>query len=243
MIEQAADAPDRDVGEEARLIRLPSVRHLAGKAGSHLIEAVIVPAVTFYAVLRLIDLRWALLAALLWSYVVIGVRMTRRARVPGLLIVSAVLMTARTGIAFAANSSFVYFLQPSLANFGIAVLFLASLVPGRPLTRRLADDFCMLPGSLDRRPRCAQFFTRLTLLWAFVCAANGAAALLLLLHASLGSFLALRPVVSYSLIVAGIALSFAWFRRTLRAEGLVIVFGHRSPMPSPARGPERPKSW
>ena len=228
MTEPTADAPPREAGEaDTHLIRLPSVRHLAGHAGSHLIEAVIVPAITFYAVLRLVDLRWALAAALLWSYVVIGVRITRRARVSGLLILSAVLVTMRTGLAFAANSSFVYFLQPSLANFGIAALFLASLVPNRPLTRRLADDFCVLPAALDRRPRCAQFFTRLTLLWACVCAANGAATLLLLLHTSLGSFLAFRAVVSYGLVAAGIAFSFAWFRTTLRAEGLVIVFGQR----------------
>lgn len=177
--------------------------------------------------LRLVDLRWAQVATLLWSYAVIGVRMTRRARVSGLLIVSAALVTVRTGIAFAANSWFVYFLQPSLANFAIAVVFLASLVPNRPLTRRLADDFCMLPGSLDRRPRCTQFLTRLTLLWAFVCAVNGAATLLLLLHSSLGGFLTLRPVVSYGLVAAGIVFSYFWFRTTLRGEGLVIVFGHR----------------
>lgn len=228
MIEQAADgSATRSHDADAHLIRLPSVRQLVGHTSGHLVEAAIIPALTFYAVLRLVDLRWALVATLLWAYAVIGVRITRRARVSGLLILSAVLVTARTGIAFAANSSFVYFLQPSLANFAIALLFLASLVPGRPLTRRLADDFCMLPSSLDRRPRCTQFFTRLTLLWAFVCAANGAATLILLLHDSLGTFLALRPVVSYGLVAAAIVLSYAWFRITLRSEGLVIVFGHR----------------
>lgn len=229
MIEQAADAPATTPADaEAHLIRLPPIRRLISHTSGHLVEAVIVPALTFYAVLRLVDLRWALVATLLWSYFVIGVRMTRRARVSGLLILSAAVVTVRTAIAFAANSSFLYFLQPSLANFAIAALFLASLVPNRPLTRRLADDFCVLPSSLDLRPRCAQFFTRLTLLWAFVCAANGAATLILLLHDSIGSFLAIRPVVSYGLVAAAIALSYGWFRTTLRSEGLVIVFGHRS---------------
>lgn len=219
----ATTSPDGD----DHLIRLPSIRRLVSHTGSHLVEAVIVPAITFYAVLSLVDLRWALVATLLWSYVVIGARITRRARVSGVLILSAGLVTVRTAIAFLANSAFLYFLQPSLTNFAVAVIFLASLVPNRPLTRRLADDFCALPASLDRRPRVTQFFTRLTLLWAFVCAANGAATILLLLHNSIGSFLALRPVVSYGIVASAIVLSYAWFRTALRSEGLMIVFGHR----------------
>lgn len=227
MTEQDADRPAAGTAAaDDHLIRLPSIRRLVTRTGGHLVEAVAVPALTFYAVLLLVGLRWALTATLLWSYVVIGVRMARRARVSGLLILSAALVTMRTAIAFAANSSFLYFLQPSLANFAVAAVFLASLVPRRPLTRRLAQDFCVFPASLDRQPRVARFFTRLTLLWAFVCAANGAATLMLLLHESIGSFLALRPAVSYGLVAVAITFSYLWFRTTLRSEGLSIVFGH-----------------
>lgn len=207
-------------------VRLPAPRECVRRAVSHIVEAAVVPAVTFYAVLELVGLRWALIAALLWSYAVIAVRLVRRQRVPGVIIMTAGLFTARTAIALAANSSFVYFLQPSLGNLCVGVLFLASLVPGKPLTRRLADDFCALPASLDGLPRVAQFFKRLTLLWAFVCAANGAGTLLLLLHESVGGFLALRPVISYGLVAAGTVLSYYWFRSTLRGEGLRLVFGH-----------------
>jgi uncharacterized membrane protein len=218
------------------LIRLPSVRRLVRQTTTHVVEAVLIPAATFYAVLSTVSLRWALIATMLWSFAAIGARIARGARVSGMLLVSAALITARTAVAFVANSSFVYFLQPSLANFCIALAFLASLVPGRPLTRRLADDFCTLPASLDHRPRCTQFFTRLTVLWALVCAANGALTLMLLLHNSVGSFLALRPVVSYGLVAVGTVLSYLWFRTTLRAEGLKIVFGDRLARALPGRG-------
>src|ERR687887_532117 len=58
----------------------------------------------------------------------------------------------------------------------------------------------------DRCPGGAQL-VRLTVLWAFVCAVNGAGTLLLLLlHSSIGSFLALRPVLSYGLVATGIAV-------------------------------------
>ena len=195
-------------------------------AGTHIVEGALAPAVTFYLVLSFVDLRWALLASLLWAYLVISLRLSCRRRLPGLLLVGAGLITARTIVALVAHSSFVYFLQPSLGNFCVAVLLLASLVPGKPLTRRLVDDFCVMPASLNARPRFAQFFVRLTVLWAFVCAVNGAGTLLLLLHSSIGSFLALRPVLSYGLVATGIAVSYLWFRSAMRREGVRIIFGH-----------------
>ena len=206
-------------------IHLPGLGHWVRHAGWHIVEGVVAPAVVFYTVLSLVGLRSALLAALLLSYTVLGVRMARRKRLPGIVLLGAGLLTVRTAVAFAANSSFVYFVQPSLGNFCVAALFLGSLVPGRPLVRRLADDFCDFPASMDAHPHFRRFFARLTVLWALVCAANGAGTLLLLLHASIGGFLALRPVISYGLVAGGTVVSFLWFRRTMRGSGVRIVFG------------------
>jgi hypothetical protein len=48
MIEQGADAlATKEPGADAHIIRLPSVRHLIGNTSTHLVEAVIVPALTF----------------------------------------------------------------------------------------------------------------------------------------------------------------------------------------------------
>lgn len=194
-------------------------------AGLHIVEGVLAPAVVFYSVLSLVSLRWALVAALLLSYSVVGVRLLRGKRLPGVVLLGAGLLTVRTAVAWAANSTFIYFVQPSLGNFCIAVLFLASLIPGRPLVRRLADDFCDFPASMDAHPHFRTFFQRLTVLWAFVCAANGLASLMLLLHESVGGFLALRSVVSYGLVASGTVVSFLWFRWTMRGSGVRIVFG------------------
>jgi hypothetical protein len=174
-----------------------------------------------------VDLRWALVASLLWSYLLITVRLASHKKVPGVVIVSAGLITARFVVAFVTNSAFLYFLQPSLGNFCIAVLLLASLVPGKPLTRRLANDFCAFPAAFDAHPHIGRFFSRLTLLWAIVCAANGAATIVLLLHVSIGSIIVLRPVISYGMVAAGIVVSYMWFRSTLRGHGMRIVFGRQ----------------
>lgn len=213
-------------------IHLPSGRDCFRHAGRHIVEGAIIPTLTFYLVLTEVSLHWALLASLMWSYLIISVRLSRRRRVPGLVLVSAGLITVRTVVALGANSSFLYFLQPSIGNFCIAVLFLASLVPGKPMTRRLAEDFCVVPAALDARPRFAQFFVRLTILWAFVCAANGLGTLFLLLHSSLGAFIALRPVFSYGLVAVGTLVSYLWFRTAMRGERVHIKFGHPQPVPA-----------
>jgi uncharacterized membrane protein len=176
-------------------------------------------------------------ASLLWSYLLITCRLAARKKVPGVVILSAGLITARFVVAFVTNSAFVYFLQPSLGNFCIAVLLLASLVPGKPLTRRLANDFCVFPAGLDAHPHIARFFSRLTLLWAIVCAANGAATIVLLLHVPVGSIVVLRPVISYGLVAAGIVVSYRWFRSTLRGHGMRIVFGRQPAVAASALPP------
>ena len=226
------EAPSPESEQQDRAIHLPSVRECVKRSGEHIVVGAVIPAVTFYAVLSLVDLRWALVASLLWSYLLITGRLLARKKVPGVIILSAGLITARFVAGFITNSAFVYFLQPSLGNFCIAVLLLASLVPGKPLTRRLANDFCALPAALDAHPHIARFFSRLTLLWAIVCAFNGAATIVLLLHVSLGSFIALRPVFSYGLVAAGIVVSYRWFRATVRGQGMRIVFG-RAPAAVP----------
>ena len=210
----------RSAAHHVHIIQLPAVRQLLGHAAGHVVEGVLAPAAVFYAVLAVVGLRPALLAALAWSYLALTVRAVTRNRLPGLLLLGAVLFTIRTFIAFATDSAFVYFLQPSIGNFCVAALFLASVPARQPLARRLADDFCVLPTSLAGHAPLHRFFGRISLLWAMVFLANGASGVLLLLHQSVGGFLALRPLTSAGLVVAGIAVSYLWFRRSLSGAGI-----------------------
>lgn len=229
--EPALDSSAAAQGLHKHMIHLPPVRHLVRHAGGHLLVGAVVPGVTFYGVLATVNLRWALLATLLWSYAVITAQLGRRRAVPGIIVIGALMITARTAIALITNSSFIYFLQPGLANFCVALAFLGSVLVGRPLTRKLADDFCAFPETMDAHPGFARFFVRLTVLWAVVCTINGAGSLLLLMHQSLGGFLALRSVLSYGLVIGGTGISYLWFRRTMKGEGVGIAFG-----PAPALG-------
>lgn len=203
-------------------IHLPAPRQVARTAATHLFEATIAPLALFYAVLAALGLRWALLAALGWAYASVARRLVHRQRVPGILLLAAALFTVRTVIALATGSAFIYFLQPTLGTFLVAGLFLASVRAGRPLAERLAHDFCPLPESLTAHHRVRRFFLQISLLWALVYLVNGAATLALLLTSSVGTFLVMKTLASTLLTVTAVAVSFLWFRRSLRQEGVVL---------------------
>ncbi|MHB1447017.1 MAG: VC0807 family protein [Acidimicrobiales bacterium] len=220
--ETLVSTPVATVPAAIHTLELPHPRHLLKTAAFRLVESTIAPLVLFYGLLSVTSLRVGLLAALGWSYAAMLVRIRGRKRIPGVLLLGAVLLTVRTSLALATGSVFVYFLQPTLATFVVAGLFLVSIRSSQPLVERLAHDFCPLPESLMSAGKLRQFFLQISLLWALVYAVNGAATLILLLTSSLGTFLVLRTIGSTALTVSAIACSYLWFRSSLRREGVVL---------------------
>src|SRR5581483_7825037 len=70
-------------------VDLPAIGHLVRNAATHLLEATIAPLVLFYGIFSGAGMRWALMASLAWSYGAIALRMIRRQRVPGILLMGA----------------------------------------------------------------------------------------------------------------------------------------------------------
>jgi hypothetical protein len=189
------------------------------------IEATLIPLALFYAALWSLGPWAGLLAALAWSYAALLRRLVIGQRVSGLLALGVVGLTARTAVAFATRSLFIYFLQPTVTTVAVAGAFLLSVPAGRPLAQRLATDFFPLdPEVLGRR--CVQrVFARITLLWAFVNLANAGVTVWLLLSRPIADYLALKTVASAMFLLGGVALSSLWFRATLRRHdaGPVLV--------------------
>lgn len=206
------------------VIVLPPIRKLLSHAGRHLIEAVAIPLGSFYLMFSLCGLTWALIVALIWSYGAIGVRLVRGQRVPAILVLGTMLFSARCLIAFATSSVFLYFLQPTLGTYLVAALFLLSVPLGRPLTEKLAHDFCPLPEGLVGRDVMQRFFVRLSLMWAMVYVVNASATLWLLMTQSTGRFMLMK---SFSPVLTGAAIlaSYLWFRSSMRNERLVLRWG------------------
>src|SRR5439155_24302685 len=108
-------------------VEIPRLRTMARHAAPHIVEATVIPLVLFYAFLWTAGVWGALGAAFVWSWFAIGRRALTGQRIPGILVLGALGITARTIVAFASGSVFVYFLQPSLTTLAVAAAFLISV--------------------------------------------------------------------------------------------------------------------
>jgi hypothetical protein len=196
---------------------VPHLAALARHATPPLLEATLIPLGLFYGGLQLFGLWGALLAALVWSYTALLRRLVTGRRVSGMLVLGIVGLTARTALALATGSAFLYFLQPTVGTGLVASVFLGSVLLGRPLALRLATDFLPLPEALLARHGVRRFFQRVSLLWAAAFLANAGISLWLLVSQSLATFLWSRTVASLALTGLAVAVSTWWFRRSVRA--------------------------
>ncbi len=183
------------------------------------------PVAAYYCVLVIAGFRGALLGALAWSYLLILRRARRHERVSTLLWLGTALLTIRTVVSFVTGSAFVYFIQPTASAFLASFLLVLSALAGRPFTQRFTHDFCPLSPGLLARPSVHRFFVHVSFLWAGAMFLNGAIVLTLLLTASNSAFPLERLGATLSLTAGAIALSIAWFARSMRNDGITVRFG------------------
>ena len=191
-----------------------------------------VPLALFLLTLRLVGVWGAVLIGLGWTYVAVGRRLLTGRRVPGILVLGAVTLTARTVVAMVSGSVVVYFLQPTLGTALVAGAFLLSVPLRRPLAQRLARDFCPIPEDVLENTHVRRFFRQVTLLWAVTQLANASVTLWLLLSESLATFLIAKTLVSWGLTGTAIVVSTIWFRRSMTRHG--ILARREEPEPEPA---------
>ena len=214
------------------LFEIPRLRTLARHALPHVLEGTVVPLVLFLLTLRLVGVWGAVLIGLGWTYAAVARRLLTGRRVPGILLLGAVTLTARTVVAMVSGSVVVYFLQPTLGTALVAGAFLLSVPLGRPLAQRLARDFCPIPEDVLANTHVRQFFRQVTLLWAVTQLANASVTLWLLFSESLATFLIAKTLVSWGLTGTAIVVSTIWFRRSMTRHGILARRGE--PAPSPA---------
>lgn len=206
-------------------IHLPSLRVLLRRGGQRLLESTLVPLGLFYLVLTVIGFKGGLIAALSWSLAALIRRIVLRRPVPAVLVLTTLLLIARTAVGYLTGSIFLYFLQPTLQNFLIGFVFLATASAGRPLLGKLASDFCAFPEAISRHPHVQRFFRRVSLLWALVFVTNGIGTLFVLARETVGDFLMVSTAGSYTLVGLAAVASLWWFRRCLHGEGIVLRLG------------------
>jgi intracellular septation protein A len=210
-------------------IHLPSFGSLLRHAGVPLLESTLIPLALFWVLFTQAGFDAGLFGALGWSALAIGRRLVLRQRLPAILLISTVLLVARTVVGLWTGSAFFYFLQPTVQNFVFALALLVTLGFDRPLLAKLADDFCPFPEALTGHPHIKRFFKRVSLLWACVFLVNGATTLTVLATQTVGNYLMVSTAGSYSMVALGIGLSLWWFRRSLAGQGIRLRIGAASP--------------
>lgn len=205
-------------------LTLPDLASVVRSVSIRVIEGVLIPLALFLIGLRVVGVWGAMTIGLVWAYGLIGARLFMRRRIPGILVLGTITLTARTLIALSAHSVTLYFLQPSLGSMLIASVFLVSVLVDRPLAARLAGDFCPLSTELHANEHIRRFFRQISLLWAFAQAANAGVTIWLLFSQSIGTFVVLRSVVSFAVTGSAILASSLWFRASMARHGIDVTW-------------------
>jgi hypothetical protein len=212
-------------------LELPRPVQLLRTAGWNLAESFGLPTVG-YALAAWLAGRdaglWAMLAAI-WVTAVI--RKLATGSVPGLVMISMVVLTVQTVAAIVTGSLWIFLVHFPLANLGLCLLFARTARGHSPIAARLAAEVIGLRCPLIHQPRLHSFFQHVTVLWAGV---------FLLLAVTLGALLATVPVGIYvpvwaattvTLIAVGIGASAMWLRSVLRRLSIGFRF---APLPTTA---------
>lgn len=209
-----------DVSWRMHPSKLSVVKAVTRRMVPYLIEATLIPTVLFYVFLITLELKWAIVAALGWTYAAVGRRILARRPVPGLLVLATLGISVRTVIFLFNQNHLVYFFQPILRTVATAVFLAMSVLVGRPLITRFAADFCPLSPEVQTRPAVMQLFRRLTYLWAAVNATAAAVSLTLLLTVPVAVFVGTATVSAWIITCSGVVLTVSDSVRTARNEGL-----------------------
>jgi intracellular septation protein A len=196
---------------------------VARRGVPNLVEATVIPAVMFFVAVKTINVPVAMAAVLVWAYVAILRRVVRGTKVPAILLLATLGLTIRTLVGLASGSTFAYFVQPIATTVALAVVFVGSVVIGRPIVGRLAHDFCPLAPDVARRPAVLRLFGGLTLLWAVVHVVTAAVTFSMLTTMPVATFVALKTVACLGVTVAAIAVTVVWAMRVVHREGLVFA--------------------
>jgi hypothetical protein len=160
--------------------------------------------------------------AVIWLTAVI--RKVVTGSVPGLLTISALVLTVQTGLVLATGELWLFLLQFPLANLCMCVLFARTAGGPSPLVARLAAEVVALRQPATRQPGLHRFFQGATWLWAGIFLVLTVALAVLMVTEPTGLFLLLTTVATAALVVAGTGASTLWFLLVLRRLGLRLRF-------------------
>jgi hypothetical protein len=205
-------------------LELPRPLRLLLTAGWSLAESAGLP-VAAYLVAAWLDGRDAgLVAGLAVIWMTAVIRKVATGSVPGLLTISALVLTVQTGLVLATGELWLFLLQFPLANLCMCLLFARTAGGADPLVARLAAEVVALRQPATRHPGLHRFFQGATWLWAGIFLLLTVALAVLMVTEPTGLFLLLSTLATAALVVAGTGASTLWFLSVLRKLGLRLRF-------------------
>lgn len=144
--------------------------------------------------------------------------------VPGLLTISAIMLTVQTGLVLATGATWIYLLQFPLAKFGLCVAFARSARTNKPLVAQLATEVVGLLHPAAHQPGLHRFFQHATWLWSAIFLALTCVMGVWVGTEPITAFIFLSSIVTGGIVAAGIGVSALWFFSVLRRLGLHLRF-------------------
>jgi hypothetical protein len=207
----------------AEHLELPRPWRLALTAGWNLAESLGLPVAGYLIGERVggRDAGMIAASAVVWL-TVIGRKVFTQC-VPGLLTISALVLTLQTAVVLITGSVLFFLLQFPLANLGLCLLFARTAPTRKPLVAQLAAEVVALRHP-SHHVGLHKFFQGATWLWAGIFFLSTVGMSVMLVVEPTKVFLLLTTAVTIGGIVVGTALSALWFVRVLRHFGLKVRF-------------------
>ena len=207
----------------AEHLELPRPRRLMLTAGWNLAESLGIPVAGYFIGAKLGGRDAGMMAATAAVWLTVVGRKIITRGVPGLLMISALVLTLQTAVVIVTGSVLFFLLQFPLANLGLCLLFARTAPTRKPLVAQLAAEVVALRHP-SHHPGLHRFFQGATWLWAgiFALSTLGLAAAMAL--EPVKAFMLLTTAVTVGGVVAGTGASAVWFLRVLRRFGLRVRF-------------------
>jgi uncharacterized membrane protein len=205
-------------------LELPRPLRLARMIAWNLAESAGIPIAAFALAASLGGRNAGILAGVAALWITAVIRKLITGSVPGLLTISAIVLTVQAVIAVASGNVWIFLLHFPLANLCLCVLFARTARSSSPLCERLAAEVISLRQPAAYRQRLLRFYQDATMLWAAIFLLLAACLGVLLATLTIPAFLVSSTVATITLICAGTVASALWFRFVLRRLGLSIRF-------------------
>lgn len=205
-------------------LELPRPRRLMLTAGWNLAESLGFPAAGYLIGLKLGGQDASMVTATAVVWLTAAVRKAATRSVPGLLAISAMVLTLQTAVVLITGSALFFLLQFPLANLALCVWFGWTAMTRKPLVAQLAAEVVALRQPPSHHSGLHRFFQAATWLWAGIFAVSAMVLAVLMAIEPVRVFLPLTTAVTIAGVVAGTFLSALWFILVLRRCGLRVHF-------------------